>query len=68
MGRDWDLVVSQSLGPPDPADEVVLRITGEAFGNPDVLTLWLSVERDGTAATGEGVPEWWGDRDLQGCR
>ena len=68
VGRDWDLVVSQSLGPPDPADEVVLRITGEAFGNPDVLTLWLSVERDGTAATGEGVPEWWGDRDLQGCR
>lgn len=67
VGRDWELVVSQGLPPPDPADEVVLRITGEPFGDPDVLTLWLSVELDGTAVTGEGVPEWWGDRDLQGC-
>lgn len=67
VGRDWELIVVQSVARPDPADDIVLSLTGEAFGNPDALTLWLSIEADGTAVTGEGVPEWWGDRDLQGC-
>lgn len=40
------------------------RVSGEAFGDADVLSLWLSVEVDGTVVTGEGVPEWW-QADIQ---
>lgn len=66
-GRDWELVVWQSPSRPDPEVEVAHHTSGEAFGDPDVLALWLTVAPDGTVASGEGVPEWWGDRDVQRC-
>jgi len=61
VGRDWELTVSQTPSRPDPGGEMAHRVTGEAFGDPDVLALWLSVEPDGTVVTGDGVPEWWVD-------
>jgi hypothetical protein len=66
VGRDWELMVSQSDGRPDPASDMDLRVSGQAFGNPDSLSLWLSVEADGTVVTGVGVPEWWGE-ERQRC-
>lgn len=67
VGADWQLLVWQSPSRPAPDVEVVHHTEGEAFGNPDEFALWLSVSPDGTVATGEGVPEWWGDRDVQRC-
>jgi hypothetical protein len=66
VGRDWELIVVQTGGRPAPGDDPVLSITSEAFGDPDALTLWLSIGADGAAVTGEGVPEWWRE-DLQRC-
>jgi hypothetical protein len=66
VGRDWALIVSQTDTRPDPASDMELRVSGADFGDPHELSLWLSVEPDGTVETGEGVPEWWGE-DIQGC-
>jgi hypothetical protein len=66
VGRDWELIVSQTDARPDPASDMELRVSGDDFGDPDELSLWLSVEPDGTVMTGEGVPEWWGE-DIQRC-
>jgi hypothetical protein len=67
VGRDWELLVWPSPSRPDPDVEVVYHTEGEEFGDPDALALWLSVAPDGTVTSGEGVPEWWGDRDVQRC-
>lgn len=67
VGRDWELLVWQAPSRPDPAAEEAHRTSGEAFRDPDELSLWLSVAPDGSVTSGEGVPEWWGDRDVQRC-
>ena len=65
VGRDWELIVWQTATRPDPADEEVHRVSGDAFGHPDEMALWLSIEPDGVQS-GEGVPDWW-DSDIQRC-
>ena len=66
VGRDWELIVDQTDARINPAAEFEHRVSGDAFGDVDVLSLWLSVEADGTVITGEGVPEWW-QADIQRC-
>jgi len=66
VGRDWELIVDQTETRIDPAADFEHRVSGDAFGDPDVLSLWMSVEADGTVVTGEGVPDWW-QADIQRC-
>ena len=66
VGRDWELVVDQTDTRIDPAADFELSVSGDSFGDLDVLSLWLSVEADGSVLTGEGVPEWW-QADIQRC-
>ena len=67
VGRDWELIVDQTDSRIDPAADFEHRVSGESFGDLDVLSVWLSVEADGTVVTGEGVPEWW-QADIQRCQ
>ncbi len=67
VGRDWELIVWQSTGRPDPGAQAVHNTSGEAFGDRDERALWLDIAPDGRVTTGEGVPDWWGDRDVQRC-
>jgi hypothetical protein len=43
-------------GQADADVEVVHHTDGEAFGDPDVLALWLTVAPDGSVTSGEEVP------------
>lgn len=44
VGRDWELIVDQTDTRIDPAADFEHQVSGDAFGDPDVLALWLSVE------------------------
>jgi hypothetical protein len=66
VGADWELIVTEGADRPSPADDFVVTATGEAYGDPAVLSLWIDVDRTGTVSIGEGVPDWW-RHEIQRC-
>lgn len=66
VGRDWELIVTAGPERPDPADDFVATASGDAFGAPAELSLWIDVDLAGTVSVGQGVPEWW-QHEVQRC-
>lgn len=66
VGRDWQLIVAEGSGAPDPAEPFVAARSGEDFGSPSELAIWIDVDAAGRVSIGNGVPAWW-TSDVQRC-
>ena len=66
VGRDWQLLVSEGAARPEPPDDLVAMASGDDYGDPDQLSIWIDVRPDGAVIVGDGVPAWW-THEKQGC-
>lgn len=65
VGSDWQLIVAQGSEPPEPADDFAAMRSGEDYGQPQQLALWIEVGANGEVSIGEGVPHWWRDEEQR---
>jgi hypothetical protein len=66
VASNWELIVTEGVDDPEPADAIADRASAAEFGGRDPVAITLSIEPDGAIEISEGVPAWW-DSDIQRC-